>query len=579
MATAARKDRTSWKIKKTPSTKKDRQIVNSPNTIMDVIFIIVPSFLLPFFLLKQSKSSIFNILGNGDLLGFYNFQQSIWQYKTLNSNHFGFPIGQDLSLTPVSNLGQTLLTGFFTLFFDSVISAVNAVWVISYPITALVVYFLSKKLKLQRPFTLLVPYIVITLPWLTSRLNHWDFLFVCVALIPILFFPFSHIPKWRIISVGFVCGIFGPYIAIFSLIVLLGLFFGLAICDHKGSIPKFALIVSGVFIGTGLSYFIYSDFLKSSPGDFLQRGIQESLMYGGIPGLLFSPLPWIKTISGFHALPDVSPHLSEADSFSNFGNWAFFLTVVLVLAIILFKLLRKTIAPGTRSKSLENKAFLYLLPVLGSLFSFFIVGGGGYFFAILITPSIRAWNRSALLIQVIIILLCFVYLSSTLTKRRSKNLVATALSLAIIVDVFGLQPLAPREDTVQNASIKATAEYVDNALPEGCALLQLPFVPFPEYPTVGALTDYSQFRVPLLNRNHKWSYGAMKTRENLEIQNRILEDFWRNPSDSPFCAVMLDLPGDFDSSLENRLDSLLPLIYISPNQEIKIFSIKSKDRD
>ena len=150
---------------------------------------------------------------------------------------------------------------------------------------------------------------------------------------------------------------------------------------------------------------------------------------------------------------------------------------------------------------------------------------------------------------------------------------AIGLSLAIVVDVFGLQPLAPRENIVQNASIKATSDFVDKTLPEGCAILQLPLVPFPEYPTVGTLTDYSQFRVPLINRNHKWSYGVMKTEENLAAQNEILEKFWSNPSDSPFCAVMLDLPGDIDSSLENRLNSILRLVFISPNKEIKIFSI------
>jgi phosphoglycerol transferase len=64
-------------------------------------------------------------------------------------------------------------------------------------------------------------------------------------------------------------------------------------------------------------------------------------------------------------------------------------------------------------------------------------------------------------------------------------------------------------------------------------IFQLPYIPFPEYPSVNQMKDYDHFRAYLHSKNLRWSYGAMKGREGDVWQKQI--------SSAPLSELVLKL--------------------------------------
>ncbi len=56
-------------------------------------------------------------------------------------------------------------------------------------------------------------------------------------------------------------------------------------------------------------------------------------------------------------------------------------------------------------------------------------------------------------------------------------------------------------------------ERVDAALPEGAAVLELPYLAFPSSPPIQRMVDYDHVRPYLHSDDLRWSYGAMKGRD------------------------------------------------------------------
>ncbi len=148
------------------------------------------------------------------------------------------------------------------------------------------------------------------------------------------------------------------------------------------------------------------------------------------------------------------------------------------------------------------------------------VGGGGAVFAFLISPQIRAWNR----ISVFFAFFAAVALAVLLTKAgRWMESRGAPRSLSVVglaaVAIFGVldQTSSPKID--YPGALKdwrAQARFVraiDNRLPAGSMVLQLPYVPFPENPPVNKMTDYELFTPYIHDKNDlRWSYGEIKGR-------------------------------------------------------------------
>jgi phosphoglycerol transferase len=100
------------------------------------------------------------------------------------------------------------------------------------------------------------------------------------------------------------------------------------------------------------------------------------------------------------------------------------------------------------------------------------------------------------------------------------------------------------------------AEFVDQiqtAVPAGAMIFQLPYVQFPESPEIYGMRDYELFRGYLHSRTLRWSYGAMKNREDDVWQRKVaglpIGEFVQTLGFAGFSGIYLDRYGYEDKGL------------------------------
>ncbi len=129
-------------------------------------------------------------------------------------------------------------------------------------------------------------------------------------------------------------------------------------------------------------------------------------------------------------------------------------------------------------------------------------------------PQIRAWNRLSVFIAF------FALAAVALLVEGLRRRIPTAAFLALLGGVLALgaadQTTAAfvppygaleRQYRVDEQWIRS----LEARLPEGAAVVQLPYVPFPE-PPVGLRDGYDQAKAYAHSSDLRWSYGAMKGR-------------------------------------------------------------------
>lgn len=225
-----------------------------------------------------------------------------------------------------------------------------------------------------------------------------------------------------------------------------------------------------------------------------------------------------------------------------------------------------------------------LFNLAGLLFA--TICGFGTFFAMFITPNIRAYNRISVFLgflSLFIFFKCIQYLGEKYHLKSKTMGIIACIFLAIgildqISPFYSFPKISPNQDAFQNdQTFVATIEKI---LPPGSAVFELPYVPFPENPPVNNMTDYEQFRPYLHSTTLRWSYGAMKGRPIATWQqntaNLPLPEMLNTLVSSGFSGIYIDRNGYTDNakSLETSLIALLhesPLI--SPNGQMSFFSL------
>jgi phosphoglycerol transferase len=161
-----------------------------------------------------------------------------------------------------------------------------------------------------------------------------------------------------------------------------------------------------------------------------------------------------------------------------------------------------------------------------------------------------------------------------------------------LVLVFGVLDQTSESFAPSYASIKAEylndETFVNNIeaiMPENAMIYQLPYVPFPEYPPVNKMTDYSHFRAYLHSKDLRWSYGVLKGRPGDDWQRMVasmpIEDMLWTMSQTGFKGIYIDSYGFKDSGakLVSEIKQFLrtePLV--SGNQRLYFFDITEYNR-
>jgi phosphoglycerol transferase len=174
-----------------------------------------------------------------------------------------------------------------------------------------------------------------------------------------------------------------------------------------------------------------------------------------------------------------------------------------------------------------------------------------------VTPQVRGWNRISLLIAFAALLAVALALGWAGERLRGRGRPAWVLGvLAVAVGVVGLLDQTSPQDAPAYAAIgqvwhsdDAFVRAMESGLPRGTAVLQLPYVPYPENGPVNTMADYDLFKGYVHSRHLRWSYAATKGRQadwQAQVQALAPQEIATVATTAGFGAVYVDRAGFAD---------------------------------
>jgi phosphoglycerol transferase len=218
---------------------------------------------------------------------------------------------------------------------------------------------------------------------------------------------------------------------------------------------------------------------------------------------------------------DTFPLVTEniSSSLGAIGSLGF----LLLMGILMFSLIsnRPTSTSETSGQSSSLKFRLQVLAILAlGMVLLATVGGGSSLFAMLISTSIRSWNRISIFIAFVSVLAFMLCVDRFITKYAKPTYAwffsATFALILIVVGIYDqtVRPchgcISTNQTLVSNDAAFVGA--IEAKLPLRAAIYQLPYMAYPESSSVNGLGSYDQARGLLNSTNLRWSFGGMRGR-------------------------------------------------------------------
>ncbi len=243
--------------------------------------------------------------------------------------------------------------------------------------------------------------------------------------------------------------------------------------------------------------------------------------------------------------------------------------------------------PGT-ADLLRDFSLLNLSAVMLS-----VVGGFAIFVGLLVTPSIRGYNRISVYIA-FFSLFAVVALLDKLRRRYaasglSRAIFSSGLVLLLAAGILDqtTDGFVPPYDALKKEFSDRTTfvRSIESTLPDKAMVFQLPYIPFPEHPDVNKMHDYDHVGGYLVSKTLRWSYGAMKGRATDDWQRTVSEkplpEFLAALALAGFSGITVDTFGyaDGGADVEAHLAAALgvkPLV--SPDGRHLFFNLEAFKR-
>jgi hypothetical protein len=137
-----------------------------------------------------------------------------------------------------------------------------------------------------------------------------------------------------------------------------------------------------------------------------------------------------------------------------------------------------------------------------------------------LTPQVRGWNRISLLIAFASLLAVALALTALGERWRARGRATWLFAPVVLaIGIVGVLDQTSAHDVPAYAANKAAwsndgalVRTIDDRLPAGARVLQLPYVPYPENGLVNGMLDYDLFKGYLHSADLRWSYAATKGR-------------------------------------------------------------------
>ena len=459
-----------------------------------------------------------------------NMQTTGWFQGT---PELGAPFGQDLTAFP-SSVGDTwhmvILKVLST--FLSPAATVNVFFIVGFPVVAAVAYWCLRLLRVSRPFACVLGVAYSLLPYHFMRGeghlllgSYFALPIACVVAVSLysgrlaLWANPRRMPRaaWAALAAAVLLAGTGSYYAGFT-IVLFAAAGGLASIATRTWRPLFSGAALVTVIGAGLALAALPNLLHTAPPGsqiaFEGRSYADTEFYGLKITNLLLPIAnhRIAALAHLRAITADSPIPGEG--METLGIVGVIGLVAVMLAVLIPALHRQS----ELVHCLRPLGALAIVAVLTGT-----VAGLNSVLAVLGFGDLRAWNRISVLIGFLALAgfghLCDAgrsrWSGGTLFVRRF--IVSGAAGLILLFSIYDQTSPGMIPDyastTASWDSDEAYFAQVENELGKSASVFALPYAPFPEYPPIVKMTDYSHLR-GYLHSDLRWNYGGVKKEES-----------------------------------------------------------------
>ena len=521
---------------------------------------------------------------SGDGLAYlWNIQRVIEGTWYFTNDRSGFPFGSNHLDYPTSDTGSYLVIKLLGLIFNTAIAAQNLYYLLGFSLAAVAGYWVSRSIGITRPFSVVVAVLYAFTSFHFGRIGHLFFTWYFVA--PLFFYVGFRLFSEKLIFTNTQISLKTKLLNAIALLVLASFgiyytFFGclvIALCTVMSAtinrswrnlnegLLTLGLTILGVLLNVLPS--LVHLFQQGENREGVNRFASESELYAlKITQLLLprgdhrldSFFEFASKYNGFFS--NVTENISA--SMGAVGSLGFLLLVA--VSLISPFLYPKTIDTVPLNKTSSAQLRFQVLAALAlGLVLMGSMGGFSSLFAMLVSSSIRAWNRVSIFIAFISVV-AFAMATDLLIQKCPKH---TAMKIAGIALAFAILVLGILDQTVKPChscllmnqelakSDKAFMQSIETSIPKNSAIYQLPYMAYSDNGAVNNLGSYDQARGHLHSEHLKWSFGSMRGRAGdwfyrklalLPLQEQVVV-----VSAMGYAGIYIDRRGFIDASPEN----------------------------
>ena len=478
--------------------------------------------------------------GGDGLAYLWNIQRAIegaWYFENERS---GFPFGSNHLDYPTSDTGTYVALKLLGWLLQTPAAVLNVYYLLGFSLCAITTYWATRAFGVSKLFAVVTALLYAFSSFHFWRIGHLFFTWYFVA--PLFFYVGFRLLSNRLIFTNSTAALsaklfnafclmalasFGIYYALFGCFVLTLCTVIAALLQRswkyllEGSVT-IGFVVAGVVLNV-MPSLIYI-FNSGENREGVSRLAAESELYALKITQLLLPRADHR-LDGFFefasryngTFPLITENISS--SLGVVGSLGF----LLLIAILLFSLFSNQ-AVSRHQNVRSADTFQFRLQVLAVLtFGMVLlgtVGGGSSLFAMLISTSIRSWNRISIFIAFVSVL-AFTLSVDVLTRKYVKKtylrLVSAGLAITILILGIYDQTARPCHSCFSSnqalvVNDKSFINAIETSLPPQAAIYQLPYMAYPESTAVNGLGSYDQARGLLHSSQLRWNFGGMRGR-------------------------------------------------------------------
>lgn len=459
----------------------------------------------------------------GDAIGLYAAIQRSIEGSIFTNERQGFPFGAEWYDFPSSDAGNIFVFKILGIIFDGYYEVANIYFLAGFSLTFSVAFYLLRKVGVRNSLSFVAAVIFVFAPYHFSRLLMGHFFYTWYFTVPLYFYcgylvykdgEMSKMDFTRCAIVLAVAACFGVYFALFGVFTIM--LCGLASTIRKSTWrPIITASVLSAVIGCSVAANVAPNliyWMKNGTSTCCQRVPVMTEVYSLKPIHLLIPPPnhRIEQFANF------SKHYASTFPLSNT------VSSVGLIGVVGLTVLASAFIKSLVGVAIDGRIGLLVILAGGSLLVS-TVGGLNVLFASFVSPMIRGWDRFSIFILFYAVVALFIWLDA-----RWKKIEGPSLIVLIFGTGLALLDQTPRSISFTSVTNKdkflsdrKLIAQIENSLPRGAAIYQIPYVDFPEAAPLHKLSTYDPMVGFINSRELKWSSGGMLGRNAMAFYKSL----------------------------------------------------------